>query len=105
MTKSIKIARQTAHETERYTCPQAVVWCGFDENLEQGARCKSSTATAEIRACLWKILQRNFPQRRSSRSMRLKLTVCASKAPGLRASSSTDSNHPSNEITRASPPN
>jgi hypothetical protein len=42
--------------------------CGFDENLEQGARCKSLTATAEIRACLWKILQRNFPQRRSSRS-------------------------------------
>jgi transcription initiation factor IIE alpha subunit len=40
MTKSIKIAQQTAHETERYTCPQAVVWCGFDENLEQGARCK-----------------------------------------------------------------
>jgi hypothetical protein len=47
------------------------MWRGFDENLEQGARCKSSITTYEIRACLRKILQRNFPQRRSSRSVRL----------------------------------
>jgi hypothetical protein len=47
------------------------MWRGFDENLEQGARCKSSIITHEIRACLRKILQRNFPQRRSSRSARL----------------------------------
>jgi hypothetical protein len=47
------------------------MWRGFDENLEQGARCKSSTTAQEIRACLRKILQRNFPQRRSSRSVRL----------------------------------
>jgi hypothetical protein len=48
-----------------------VVWRGFDENLEQGARYKSSITTYEIRACLRKILQRNFAQRRSSRSVRL----------------------------------
>jgi hypothetical protein len=68
MTKSIKIARQTVHETECHKSSQAVVWCGFDENLEQGARCKRQRATDAIRACLWKILQRNFPRRRSSRS-------------------------------------
>jgi hypothetical protein len=45
------------------------MWRGFDENLEQGARCKSPITAQEIRACLRKILQRNFPQRRSSRSM------------------------------------
>jgi hypothetical protein len=44
------------------------MWRGFDENLQQGARCKNSITTYEIRACLRKILQRNFPQRRSSRS-------------------------------------
>jgi hypothetical protein len=58
------------HETVRYKKSKAVVWRGFDENLEQGARCKSSITTLEIRACLRKVFQRNFPQRRSSRSMR-----------------------------------
>jgi hypothetical protein len=47
------------------------MWRGFDENLEQGAWYKSSIAAHEIRACLRKILQRNFPQRRSSWSTRL----------------------------------
>jgi hypothetical protein len=40
------------------------MWRGFDENLEQGARYKIPITTQEIRACLRKILQRNFPQRR-----------------------------------------
>jgi hypothetical protein len=51
---------------------------GFDENLEQGARCSRQPTTHNVRACLWKILQRNFPHRRSSRFRNInlqKLTV------------------------------
>jgi hypothetical protein len=64
---------------------QAVVWRGFDENLEQGARCKNQPTAHEIRACLRKILQRNFPQRRSSRSVRLifKISGIAKALAGL----------------------
>jgi hypothetical protein len=54
---------------------QAVIGRGFDENLEQGARCKSSKTTLEIRACLRKILQQNFPKRRSSRCWNIDLPV------------------------------
>jgi hypothetical protein len=66
--------------TERIThqTSQAVMWCGFDENLEQGARCSRQPTTHNVRACLWKILQRNFPHRRSSRCQNInlqKLTV------------------------------
>jgi hypothetical protein len=51
----------------------AVMWCGFDENLEQGARCSRQPTTSNVRACLWKILQRNFPHRRSSRCQKINL--------------------------------
>jgi hypothetical protein len=62
-----------------------VVWRGFDENLEQGARCKTLHTAHEIRAYLRKILQRNFPQRRSSRSVRLifKISGIAKALAGL----------------------
>jgi hypothetical protein len=60
---------------------QAVVWRGFDENLEQGARCSRQPTTHNVRACLWKILQRNFPHRRSSRCQNMTLP-----AHGLRTS-------------------
>jgi hypothetical protein len=41
------------HESRQSTQPatdnppkrQAMMWCGFDENLEQGARCKGQCAT------------------------------------------------------------
>jgi hypothetical protein len=46
---------------------QTVFGCDFDEDLEQGVRCKSSITTHEIRVYLRKILQQNFPKRRSSR--------------------------------------
>jgi hypothetical protein len=63
-------AATPAAQQDRYKKSQAVMWRGFDENLQQGARCKTLHAAHEIRACLRKILQRNFPQRRSSRSVR-----------------------------------
>jgi hypothetical protein len=45
---------------ERYTKSQAVVERGCDENLQQGARYTSKPVTSAIRACLRRILQRNF---------------------------------------------
>jgi hypothetical protein len=45
--------QSTQPATENPPSPQAVMWCGFDENLEQGARCKSSITTLEIRAMVW----------------------------------------------------
>jgi hypothetical protein len=34
------LQRPRPRKTERYKYQQVVMWCGFDENLEQGARCK-----------------------------------------------------------------
>jgi hypothetical protein len=34
-------AATPAAQQDRYKKSQAVMWRGFDENLEQGARCKS----------------------------------------------------------------
>jgi hypothetical protein len=64
---------QGSTERVTYQVSSAVMWCGFDENLEQGARCSRQPTTSNIRACLWKILQRNFPHRRSSRCQKINL--------------------------------
>jgi hypothetical protein len=37
--------QSTQPATDNPPKPQAVMWCGFDENLEQGARCKGQCAT------------------------------------------------------------
>jgi hypothetical protein len=54
-------------ETARYTSWQAVMECGCDENLEKGAA-HQLLMTTQARVCFRKILQRNLPYRRSSRS-------------------------------------
>jgi hypothetical protein len=72
---------QSGVERVTHQVRQAVMGRGFDENLEQGARCSSQPTTHNVRACLWKILQRNFPHRRSSRCQIMHLP-----AHGLRTS-------------------
>jgi hypothetical protein len=64
---------------------QAVIECGRDENLQQGAA-HQLAMTTHYRACLRKILQRDFLKRRSSRCQSInKLTVQEySKAHGVR---------------------
>jgi hypothetical protein len=64
---------QSGAERIAHHVSQAVMWCGFDENLEQGARCSRQPTTSNVRACLRRILQRNFPHRRSSRCQKINL--------------------------------
>jgi hypothetical protein len=43
--------RPRLRKTERYTKPQAVMWRGFDENLQQGAARMNAQYTTTTRVC------------------------------------------------------
>jgi hypothetical protein len=52
---------------------QAVIGCGFDQNLEKGARWPCWRVMNSVRTCFRKILQQKLPNRRSSRCQNIHL--------------------------------
>jgi hypothetical protein len=101
--KSAEIAQPAQQTIERHTRRQAVMRCGFDENLTRSGQCKSSINTHEIRTVvLMKICSKAHGAKGSvlqTKSARVCGRFCSETSHvaavhGLRTSSSRDQRKP-----------